>query len=353
MRDFRLAFLAIFSLFLISVGVSAQETQTRVVDEVVAQVNNDVITLSRIKREKKSLVESLVQEGKKSDEAEKLVNEKEGELIANLVNEELLVQKAKEMGMDADVEAQVNQRFMSVMKEYNLKTLEALYAEMAKSGVDPQDLRETWRKQATREMVIQRQIQQKIYWEPTTSKLKDYYEKHKTQFTKPETVSFSEIFISFAGRDEKVVREKAKQTVAQLKGGADFAKIAKDNDAGIVTQGAGKAEKVKVNDMPEILKKALKDVKPGEFSEPFEADQLGMVILRVDDRQAASDESMFDESAVRVAILNERFPDEQKKFFAKLREDALIKINDTYRPLVSPILFAEERKDKPAKTNLK
>jgi hypothetical protein len=84
----------------------------------------------------------------------------------------------------------------------------------------------------------------------------------------------------------------------------------------------------------------------GDITAPFEIDQMGMVILRVDARDAASDQSVFDENAVRLAITSERAPLEQKKFMSKLREESYIKISDSYRPVVSPILFADERKEK-------
>jgi hypothetical protein len=66
----------------------------------------------------------------------------------------------------------------------------------------------------------------------------------------------------------------------------------------------------------------------------------------VDAREAASNESVFDENAVRSAMLQQNFPAAQKKFFTTMREEAYIKISDTYRPIVAPILFAEERKEK-------
>ena len=56
---------------------------------------------------------------------------------------------------------------------------------------------------------------------------------------------------------------------------------------------------------------------------------------------------MFDEGAVRLAMTNEKIVDEQKKFMKELREDAYIKISENYRPIVSPILFADERTEKP------
>ena len=337
------------ALFFTAFGVTAfaQETQTRVVDEVVAQVNDGVITLSRIKREMKDIVEGQVQDGKKREDAQKAVDDKQGELIANLINEELLIQKAKEMGLDAEIDATVNQRLSDIMKQYNMKTVESLYAEMEKQGVNPQELKDTWRKQATREKVLQRELQQKIYFGFGGKELKDYYEQHKDKFTQPETVSISELFLGFAGRDEAAVREKAKQLHAQLKAGGDWAKIVKENgDPGVITQGQGKAEKLKVSELVDAIGKPIKGVKAGEITEPFELDQLGIAILRVDEREQASSQSVFDENAVRMAMMSEKLPGEQAKFFSKLRADAYIKISETYRPIVSPILFADERKDK-------
>lgn len=338
-------FLAAFSL-LTGVAISAQETQERVVDEVVAVVNESVITLSKIKREAKGIVDAGVQQGKKREDAEKEVDEKRGEMIANLIYEELIVQKAKELGFDNEVEANVNRRFLEIMKQYNLKTLDALYQEMEKTGVDPQEIREIWKKQATREIVLQKEVQGKIYWGASGKEVKDYFDQHKAQFTKPETITVREIFLSFAGRDENTVREKGKQLVAQLRSGGDFEKLAKENsDPGKVTQD-GKAEKLKPNELSPLLSSALKDVKIGGYTDPIAADQVGIVILRVDAREKATSESYFDENAVRLAIVAEKAPAEQKKFLSSLRSGSYIKISDSYRPLVSPILFAEDRKEK-------
>ena len=351
MSYFRYAVYTTLIAAIFSIPAFAQETQTKVVDEVVAQVNEGVITLSRIRREKKNLVDSFIQEGKTREEAEKMVNEKENELIANMINEELLIQKAKESGLDSNIEAALNERFLDIMKQYNLKTVEQLYAEMEKNGVDPKEIREVWRKQAVREQVIQREVQAKVYWRPNGKELKEYYEKHKAKFTTPETISLSELFLGFAGRDEAAVREKAKEIHAQLKGGADWAKVVKENgDPAAIMPGTGKAENLPVSQLGEKVVGYLKDVKAGDVTAPFDVDQLGVAILRVDARTAASDESKFDENAVRLAIMAEQAPAEQKKFMASLREDSLIKINDTYRPLVAPILFADERKETSDKT---
>ena len=348
MRQFGSKFFFLASLFLVGISVSAQETEERVVDEVVAQVNDGVITLSRVKREVKSIVDAQVQEGKNRVEAQKLVDEKKGELIANLINEELLIQKAKELGLDSEIEASLNQRFLQIMKENNYKTLDVLYAEMEKTGVNREEIREIWRKQATRDMVLQREVQSKVYWEPQATELKAYFEKNKARFTKPDTVSVSEIFLSFAGNTEVAVRDKAKLLVTQLRGGADFSKlVAENSDRPNAAQTKGKVDTLNVKELDPKYATALKDIKVGGYTDPIEVDQVGINILRLDERSQASSESFYNENAVRLAILTEKEPEARKKFMSSVRGDSYIKINENYRAQVAPILFAEERKTTP------
>jgi hypothetical protein len=349
MKRINSAIFSIAVLLTMSFAVFAQESETKVVDEVVAQVNEGVITLSRIKREMKTMTDSMVQEGKTREEAQKLIEGKQGEVIASLINEELLMQKAKEANLEAEIEAELNQRFLEIMKQQNLKTLDALYQEMEKGGFNPQEIRETWRKQATREKVLQREVSSKVYWGLSSKELKEYYEKNKAKFSKPETVVLSEIFLSFAGNDKDAIREKAKRVAAQLKSGADFQKLVLENsDRPNVAESKGKVGSFDIKQLDEKFAAAIKNLKAGGISEPIEIDELGMEILRVDERTQASSESFFDENAVRMAMTGERVPAEQKKYLANLRQDSYIKISDTYRPIVAPILFADERKTEKA-----
>ncbi len=347
MKFLAISTLALFLIFA-NVGTSAaQETEIRVVDQVVAQVNDGVITLSRVNREIKSLIEQEVVQGKTREESEKIINERRGELIANMINEELVLQRAKELKLDAEIDAAVNRQALEVMQNANIKTLDALYKEMEKQGVNPDEIRDGWRRRATQDIVVQQEVQRQAYWRPTASDVKAYYEKNKTKFTKPETVSVSEMFLGYAGRDVTAVREKAKALLVQLRGGADYATIAAANsDPGQLTRGTGKAEKLNVAELPPIVKPVLVGVKVGGYTEPIEINDLGMIILRVDARGAASNDSEFNESAVRSAIMQETVPEAYKRFMATLREDSYIKLNEEYRPLVAPLLFSEERSQK-------
>lgn len=351
MKYFNHAVFTIAFIIFTSFTSFAQESQTTVIDEVVAQVNDSVITLSQIKREEKNTIASLVQDGKTQEDAEKLVAEKKGEMIANMINEQLIIQKGKEYGADSDVEARVNQQFLQKLKELKLNTLEQLYEAMRQNGVEPEQIRQLYRDQIVRDMVFEREVDGKIYWGLGNKELKDYFDKNKAKFTKPESFTISEIFLSFAGRDEAAVREKAKKLSADLKGGADFEKLVVDNsDNQDNEKTKGKLGTFTVDQLNQIgpqFTKALENVKVGGFAEPVEVTE-GIHIFRLDEHQKASSDSFFDERAVRNAIAVTRIPEARKKFMTELRQEAYIKINDEYRPVVSPILYADDRKTEKA-----
>src|SRR6266550_1057354 len=89
--------LLVSAIFVISPSLGrAQEGEPVVVDEVIAQVNDGVVTLSQLKREMKERVDSLKQSGMPESQANSEVAKHKPELIALLINEQLLLQKGKE-----------------------------------------------------------------------------------------------------------------------------------------------------------------------------------------------------------------------------------------------------------------
>src|SRR5215203_1615422 len=281
------AIFTIAFLFLAAFSAFGQESELKVVDEVVAQVNDGVITLSRVKREMETIIESLVADGKTREQATAETNAKQGELIAGIINEELLLQKGKELGVEPDADAAVNQRFVEIMRQQNLKSLDALYEAMDKQGLNPQSVRETWRRQIIKDLVMRREVDAKAYWGWSAKEIKAYYEKHKEKFTKPESLTLSEIFLGFAGRDENAVRDKAKILLKELRAGGDFAKLAVENsDRQDVKDTKGSVGTITIPELKRINERfipLLAATKIGGIAEPFEVEE-GIEIFRLDAR---------------------------------------------------------------------
>src|SRR6476661_5072911 len=93
---FIIAPLMLFAILFASASLAfAQEGEPVVVDEVIAQVNDGVVTLSQLKREMRERVETLMQNGRSEADATAEVAKHKPELIATLINELLLLQKGK------------------------------------------------------------------------------------------------------------------------------------------------------------------------------------------------------------------------------------------------------------------
>jgi parvulin-like peptidyl-prolyl isomerase len=173
--------------------------------------------------------------------------------------------------------------------------------------------------------------------------VKKYYEANKGKFLKPENVTLSEVYLNLTGKNEADVKARALDLVTQLRAGADFAKIAAANSEreknGVRTapQDKGVVGTFEVPSLREDIAAAIKDVKEGGVSEPIKAPD-GYQILRVDKRTPASTSPTFSDNQVREAMTIERQPKERESYLQNLRNEGFIKISESYRAGVEPLL---------------
>jgi parvulin-like peptidyl-prolyl isomerase len=349
---FAASLLAAFLASPAAVAVRAQEEGVpRVIDEVIAQVNADVITLSMLKKDMAEAAEALRQQrgGMTEQQATEEISKRRNEIIVTLVNEQLLVQKGKEMGMTEEVEAEVNRRMLDVAKREGFKSLAQLEQAMRENNIDPAAVRNTMRTEIIKTWVLGREVDQKIFFSLTESEVKSYYEANKDKFRKPETIVLSEIFLSTVGKDPKEVRERADKLVAQLRAGADFGALAmvqserEVNGKRVAPESKGKLGTYAMNDISkEDVANALKNLKAGGVTDPLETEG-GIIILRMDERTPAG-EATFDENKVREAMTVSRMDKERKTYLDNLRRDAYIQIAKDYQESLLPLLKVEPQK---------
>ena len=340
----KLKYLAVAVIILAFAGSAfAQEGETQVVDEVVAQVNDDVITLSMLKKETQERIEALKQNGMTEQQARDEVTKHQAELIATLINEKLLLQKGKELDLANDIEAEVNRRMLQIAQEQGINSIEKLYQAMRESKLDPDEVRRTMRTEMMKQAVFQQEVDRRIYLGFSTDEVKKYYDAHQDKFRKPESVKLSEIYLSTNGKDEAAVKARIMELVTQIRAGADFAALAaanserEKNGTRTAPQDKGFVGEFDVPSLREDLIAAIKDIKPGGVTEPIRTPD-GYQILRVDERTPGSATPTFNDNRVREAMLTERQPKEREDYLQTLRNEAFIKITDAYRASVEPLL---------------
>jgi peptidyl-prolyl cis-trans isomerase SurA len=341
------AFAVVATLLTLTFGArqaSAQEGEPVVVDEVIAQVNDQIITLSQVNKEMREAIEALRSQGATEQQATEEVNKRRNELIASLINEQLLLQKGKELNMTDDVEAEVNRRMLAVAKEQNIPTMQALEEAMRASGVDPVQVRQRLRAETMKEMVLGDEVDRKIYLSLTPADAEKYYKAHMDKFLKAESVTLSEIWLALGpGINEADVKTKATQLVTQARAGANFADLAVANSERVQSgqkvapQTKGKVGTFLVPELRPDLAAAIKSVQAGGVTDPIRTNE-GYQILRVDERTPASTASEYNEMKVREVITMERREKERQDYLTRLRKEAYIKISDNYRAALEPML---------------
>jgi peptidyl-prolyl cis-trans isomerase SurA len=246
--------------------------------------------------------------------------------------------------MTDDVEAEVNRRMLQVAKEQNIATMEGLEEAMRQSGVDPATIRARLRAEIMKEMVFNDEVDRKIYLSITTAEAEKYYKAHMDKFRKSESVTLSEIWLPFGpGVNEADVKTKATQLVTQARAGANFGDLAAansermQNGQKMAQQTKGKVGTFQVPDLRADLADAIKNVQAGGVTDPIRTGE-GYQILRVDERTAASSASEFNEMKVREMITMERRDQARTDYLVRLRKEAYIKISDSYRAALEPML---------------
>lgn len=340
----KLKYFALITLLLVFAGnVFAQEGEMQVVDEVIAQVNDEVITLSMLKRETEARIEALKQSGMTEQQAREEVSKRQSELIATLINEKLLLQKGKELDLAGEIEAEVNRRMLQIAQEQGINTIEKLYQAMRDSKLDPDEVRRTMRSEMMKQAVLQSEVDRRVYLGFSSDEIKKYYDSHLDKFRKPESVKLSELYLVTTGKDEAAVKARALELITQIRAGADFAALAaanserEKNGQRTAPQDKGYVGEFDVPQLREDLVAAIKNVPAGGVTEPIRTPE-GWQILRIDARTPPGSTPTFNENRVREAMLMERQPKEREAYLESLRNEAFIKVTDTYRAGVEPLL---------------
>jgi parvulin-like peptidyl-prolyl isomerase len=310
----------------------AQEGDAKLVDEVIARVNSAVIMRSAFEAEQKRYLESLKQEGLKGEELEKKFKEYQPVILDELINTQLLAQRAKELSIN--VEPQVNQQLLRLMKEQNCDTLDCLGQKLRDVGYDIEELKRNMIDGFSRQAVIQNEVYYRIMRELTEKEQRELYDKNRQNFTEPAEVTLSRIFIA-SGKEPEQALKRAQEIAQQCKGsGADFAAIAKQfSEEPLGKEGGKLGPAIKVDQLtPEI--KALVEKSPaGTITDPVKL-ETGYYIFRIDDRKEEKLLPFEDEKVKEIIARNlasQQIDQEIEEYLTRLRDQAFIEIDPRYQ----------------------
>ncbi len=317
-----------FSAVWVVAAADAYAADVRVVEEIVAKVNGDIITRSEIERTRQSLEAELRQRGVSPSQVKAELQEREKDALRDQIDQLLLVQKAKDLNINVDPE--VTKRIAELQVASKIADPDKFHAWVREqAGMSFEDYRAQMKNSLLTQRVIGQEISSRIAI-PDAEKRK-YYEEHKKEFVREEQVFLRQILISTEKRSPADAEKKAKELVARARKGEKFGELARDNsDDNETARNMGELPPFKRG----MMRKEIEDIvfaqNKGYVTDPIKVPN-GFLILRIDERFApgqASYEEVENEITERLAM--PKMQPKVREYLTKLREQAFLEIRAGY-----------------------
>jgi peptidyl-prolyl cis-trans isomerase SurA len=326
MRNCR--FILLLSVF---AGGLASASDT-VIEEIVARVNNQIVTRSEYIRSQDELRKEVQQQDPTN--FQQTLAERDKDVLRDLIDQDLLLDKGKDLGITADTE--VVKKLDDMRKEMKLDSMEDLEKAAQAQGVSFEDFKQNMRNQIITQQVIGREVGQKL--NISDDEVQQFYDSHKDQMEEPEQVRLSEILVSTEkkeqGKDEAQALEEAKtkadNLLAEIRKGASFEDVAKKGSDGPSAAQGGDLGLFKRGSLAKELEDVTFAMKPGDVSDVIRTKQ-GYIILKATEHHNAGVPPLSDVKArIQDAVYMQKLQPALRQYLTKLREDAFIDIKAGY-----------------------
>jgi peptidyl-prolyl cis-trans isomerase SurA len=301
--------------------------QGKVVEDIVARVNDQIITSSDYDRAAQQLTAEAGQQAVPAQQLE----QKKADLLRDLIDQQLLLSKGKELGITGETE--LVKRLDEIRKQNHLESMEDLEKAAQQQGVSYEDFKANIRNSIITQQVVRDEVGRKISMSP--GEVQAYFKAHESEFAQPESVTLNEILVptpakaATEGADATVVaaaQAQADEIEKKLAAGAKFDDLAKPSP----TDPNAPKSVVLGEYRRGMLVKEIEDkafaLKTGEHSQPIRTKQ-GFIILQATQRNLGGEASFKQvEPQVEEALFLERMQPKLREYLTKLREEAAIDI---------------------------
>lgn len=298
----------------------------KIVERIIARINNEIITKRQFEREREKLRQELSRRYS-GEELETKLQEGSRDLLRDMIDRALMVQKAKDL--DIDVETDVIKRLDEIRQEAKVDSLEALQKEAERSGYNWEDFKDDIRRQLLMQEVMAMEVGSRVV--VSREDARKYFEAHKEDFASPPGVALAQILISSEKHEPEEAEKRAKAALAELEAGQRWEEVVKkySDHEPTINQG-GYIGFVKDGTLAGPIEEAVSKLEIRQHSDliPIHA---GYLILRLMDRSSGGIRP-FDEVEQRVmeTLYNEKMQPALREYLITLRRESYIYLRPGY-----------------------
>jgi peptidyl-prolyl cis-trans isomerase SurA len=308
----------------------ALASDVRVMEQIAAKVNGEIVTTGELARTRKQLNGELRQQGLSGEKLEAEIALREKDLLRDRIDNLLLVQKAKELNINVD--AEVTKQLAGIQRENKIADQDKFQDFIRqRSGLPFEDFRQQMRERFMTQRLLGQEVGSKV--SVPRAEAAKYYEEHKDEFMREERAFLSEILISTADKDPKEIpalEKKAKDLVERARKGEKFGDLAKANSNADTASDSGQVGSFLRKDMQPQISDMVFSQDRGYVTDPIKMPN-GFLILRVDEKHTAGLASLDEvENEILQKLSAPKFDPAVRVYLTGLREQAFLEIREGF-----------------------
>jgi parvulin-like peptidyl-prolyl isomerase len=319
-------------ILLLAASISvAAAADVRTVEEIVAKVNNDIITRNELTRTRLELEAELRQQGLSGPKLTQALQQRSADALREHIDQLLLVQKAKDLNISVDSE--ITKRLAAMQVQSKIVDEDKFHDFIREQmGMPFEDFKQQAKNQLLTQRVISEEVGSHIAI-PEGEKRK-YYDEHKADFVRDEQVFLQQIVISTEGKTPDQVaaaEKKAKDLVARARKGEKFADLAATNSDDLETaRNGGELPGFKRDQLTKALADIVMKQNKGYVTDPIRG-PTGFVIFRIVDRYEKGQATYEEvENEINERMIMPQMNVKVRTYLTRLRQEAFLEIKPGY-----------------------
>lgn len=313
--------ISVVSFFILIISCALFLSWQEIVEEIVAIVNDDVITLSEYKREHDGMSQVLRAQVS-GEEFDRQYERMKKELLNTMVTNMLLLQEARKKGFD--VKEQVKLQIENIKKESSINSDEELRRALQQQGLVYEEWIRVMEERSLRDNVIFAEVRGNIVLDD--SEIVNYYKLHPEEFTEPMEYKLRAIYISPEGKSEEEAEAKKREIDEKMQAGEKLVDLAGQYSEGPGKESQGDLGSFKQGQLEKTLEQAVEKLKVGEMTSWLNV-RNGWFLLQLDEKKESRLKS-FEEARKEIEekLFNQKSQKGLEKYLKELKEKSFIKI---------------------------
>jgi peptidyl-prolyl cis-trans isomerase SurA len=313
-------------LWVVGAAADARSAEGVLVDRIVAQVNDDIITLYDLNRKAAPYIKRVQAMARPLEEERRMIYELREKVLNQMVDEKLTDQEIERYNIRVSEEAIDNT--IEEMKKQRHMTDQQLRDSLQKEGLTMEEYRTQMKNQILRVRLVNREVKSKIVI--TDEDIRAYYEKNKAQYVGEGRVDLRHVMMvvspSAGEAGKQALRDKIVVIRQKVIDGTPFDDAVRESVPSSEIRDVGYLGSFALNDLAPQILAALEGLQAGEVTDIVDTGQ-GLQLFYVEAMSEGQGKTLEEVSAEIENILYDEIVNQKfMTWLTDLRERSHIRI---------------------------